>query len=58
MEGAPLTHDFGQRARVDDLVVGHSGKLVGGGIADTVARGLNRMHLYRCQFCQNIGHFF
>jgi sulfate/thiosulfate transport system permease protein len=28
------------------------------GIADTVARGLNRMHLYRCQFCQNIGHFF
>jgi hypothetical protein len=56
VEGAPLAQDLGQRARVDDLVGGDAGELVGGDVADAVARGLDGVHLDFGQLGQDVGH--
>jgi hypothetical protein len=58
VEGAPLADQFGIRARIDDLVGGHAGQLVGGGVADAVAGGLDGVHFHAGQFVQDIGRFF
>src|SRR3546814_3100900 len=42
MEGRPLPDDLAPQARVLDLVMGGAGELVGGGVADGVAAGLDR----------------
>jgi hypothetical protein len=54
VEGAPLTQHFGVRARIDDLVECDAGEFVGRDIADAIARGLDRMHLDRCQVQQDV----
>ena len=41
----PLAQDLGDRTRIDDLVGRGAGELVGGDVADAVARGLDGMHL-------------
>ncbi len=56
MESGPLTNDLAPRTRIDQLICGNAGKLVGGGVADTVAAGLNGMHLHFSQVGQNVRH--
>eukprot|EP01022_Parablepharisma_sp_SALTPOND_P026560 TRINITY_DN643_c0_g3_i1.p1 TRINITY_DN643_c0_g3~~TRINITY_DN643_c0_g3_i1.p1 ORF type:complete len:1321 (+),score=447.37 TRINITY_DN643_c0_g3_i1:3726-7688(+) len=58
VEGAPLADQFGIGTRIDDLVGGHASELVGGGVADAVARGLDGVHLDAGQFFQDLGGFF
>ena len=58
VEGAPLANDLGKRARIDDLVRRHAGELVGRGIADAVARGLDRVHFHRSQVGQDVRGLF
>ena len=45
MQRRPLPQDLGVGARVGDLVVGDAGEMIGGDVADAVARGLDRVHL-------------
>ncbi len=56
VEGAPLAQDLAQRARVENLVGSDAGKLVGGDVADAVARSLDGMHLDLGQFGQHFRH--
>ena len=49
MEARPLAQDFRDRPRIDDLVGRGAGELVGRDVADAVARGLDRVHLDRCE---------
>jgi dissimilatory sulfite reductase (desulfoviridin) alpha/beta subunit len=58
VEGAPLADDFAIRARVHQLVGGHAGKLVRGGVADAIARGLDGVHFHLGQLGQDVGHGF
>src|SRR5690606_19134804 len=58
VEGRPLANDFAVGARIFDLIGGDAGKLIGGGVADTVAAGLNRVHFNAGEFGENIRHFF
>ncbi len=58
VEGRPLTDDFAPRTRVNQLVSSNAGKLIGRGVADTVAAGLNGVHLDFGQVGQNIRHVF
>src|SRR5690606_24225138 len=58
MERGPLTDDFAPGTRIDDLVSRHTGELVRRGIADTVAAGLDGMHLDLGQLFQNVRHVF
>ena len=51
----PLPQQLGDRTRVDKLIRCHPGEGVGGYVADTVARGLDRVHLHRSQMVENIG---
>src|SRR5690606_28150823 len=44
--------------RIDDRIGGHSRELVGGGVADTVAAGLDGVHLHRGKFFPDIRHIF
>src|SRR5690606_15331221 len=50
--------DFAVGARVFNLVGSDAGKLIGSGVADTVAAGLNRVHFDGGQLRENIRHFF
>ena len=54
MNSGPLTDNFTPGAGVFDLVRGNAGKLIGGGVADTVAAGLNSVHLHAGEFGENI----
>ncbi|MNF79720.1 hypothetical protein D3C84_619430 [compost metagenome] len=58
VEGGPLADDLAPGARVDDFVVGHAGELVGGGVADAVAAGLDRVHLHGGQLGEDFRHVF
>src|SRR5690606_26795937 len=58
VERRPLPDDFAPGARIDQLIRSHTGELVGGGVADTVAAGLDGVHLDRCQLLQDIRHVF
>ncbi len=54
MEGTPLPDDFTQWTRVDDFVRRDAGELIAGHVTDTVARGLDGVHLYLGQTFQHI----
>ena len=54
MEGTPLADDFAPGAGIFPFVRGHTGKLIGGDVANTVAAGLNGVHLHRRKLLQNI----
>ncbi len=58
VEGGPLADDFAPGPRVDQLITSHAGELIGGGVADAVAAGLDGMHLHRGQFGENLGYVF
>jgi len=58
VEGGPLADDFAPGARVDDFIRSHTGELVGGGVAQAVAAGLDRVHLHGGQFGENIRDVF
>src|SRR5690554_4641520 len=58
MERGPLADDLAPGARIDDLVSRNTGELVRRGIADTVAAGLDGVHLDLGQLFQNVGHVF
>ncbi len=58
MEGRPLANQLGPYQRIDDFVGRNTGKLIRGGVADTIAAGLNRMQLHRCQFGEDVGKVF
>ena len=56
--GGPLPNDFAVRTGIIDLVLGDTGHVVGGDIADAITAGLNRVHLHRGQVLENVGNFF
>ncbi len=58
MEGGPLADDLAPGARINQLICGDAGKLVGRGVADTVTAGLNGVHLDFGQVGQNVRHIF
>jgi hypothetical protein len=41
-----------------ELVLGNAGELVGGGVANAVAAGLDGVHLHGCQFAKDIRYVF
>ena len=55
MQGRPLTNDFTVRARVRDLVRCDAGEMITRRVADAVAAGLDRMHLYAREVGKDIG---
>ncbi len=46
MERGPLPQDLRERARINDLVGRHAREMVGGDVANAVARRLDRVHLH------------
>ena len=54
MNGRPLANNFTPGAGIFNLVTGNTGKLVCGGVANTVTAGLDCVHLHRGQFRQDI----
>ena len=50
----PLAQDFGIGARIDDLVGGRTGEMVGGDVADAVARGLDGVHLDLSEMIEDV----
>ena len=58
MEGGPLADDLAGDARILDLVGGGAGILIGGGVADAVAAGLDGVHLDFRQVLQDVGDVF
>ncbi|MCY1511557.1 hypothetical protein D9M68_459850 [compost metagenome] len=58
VEGGPLADDLAPGARVDDFVTGDAGELVGGGVADAVAAGLDGVHLHGGQLGEDFRHVF
>src|SRR5574343_524763 len=56
VEGRPLTHDLGERARVDDFIGRYTGELVGGDVAQAVAGGLDGVHVDFGQLGQDLGY--
>ena len=55
VQGRPLADDLAVDARVLDLVGGDAGVLVGGGVAEAVAAGLDGVHLDPRQLGQDVG---
>ncbi len=58
MEGGPLADDFAPGPRVDQLITSHASELVGGGVADAVAAGLDGVHLHGGQLGEDLGYVF
>ena len=56
MQGRPLPDDLAVGTGVFKFIGRHTGILVGGSVANTIATGLDGMHLYRGQLGQDIGH--
>src|SRR6266581_401171 len=56
MERGPLADDFAPDERVHDLVPRDAGEMIGGDIAEGIARGLDRVHLHRRQFREDVGY--
>ena len=46
MERRPLPDDFAPDEGVDDLVLRYAGEMVGGDVAERIARSLDRVHLH------------
>ena len=58
VKGRPLAQDFAIRARVGQFVRCNASKLVGGDVADAVARRLDGVHFDACQLAENRRRFF
>ena len=56
VEGRPLTNQLTPGARIHFFIGSDAGELVGGGVADIVAAGLDRVHLHAGELCQHFGH--
>ncbi len=54
VDGRPLAQDFGIRPRIGDLVGRSTGEMVGGDVADAIARRLQRVHLDARKLGQDI----
>ena len=57
MQSRPLSNDFTIGAGILQFIRGDPCELVSGGIANTVAAGLNGMHLHRRQLGKDVGNF-
>ena len=55
VQGAPLAHDFCERARVGQLVRRNTSAFVTGDVADAVAAGLNAVHVDAGQQIHHVG---
>jgi hypothetical protein len=55
MDRRPLPQNLGIGTRIGDLISGCTGEMVGGDIADAIARCLDRVHLDFGQFLQDAG---
>src|SRR5665647_514016 len=58
VESAPLAQDFSHGAWVNHFIRSNARKLIGGDVADAVAGGLNRVHLYSGKLGQHFRHIF
>ncbi len=58
MQRRPLADDFAVRPRILDLVRCDTGEMIGRGVADAVAAGLDGMHLDGGEIGQHVGHVF
>src|SRR5882762_169225 len=56
MEGGPLADDFAPDERIHDFVARDTGEMVGGDIAEGIARRLDRVHLHRRQLREYVGY--
>ena len=56
MQRRPLPQDLGIGPGIGDLVGGSAGEMIGGDVADAVARGLDRMHLDAGQIGEDRRH--
>ena len=54
VKGRPLAQDLGPGTRVGNLVCGDAGEVIGGHIANAVARGLDGMQFVPCQFGEDV----
>ncbi len=57
MEAGPLAKQLGIGARVHDLVLRGTGKMVAADIADAVSAGLDSVHFVLCQIGQQVARF-
>jgi hypothetical protein len=55
VERGPLAQQFGIGARIDDFIGGGAGEVVGRGVADAVAAGLDRVQLDLGEIGEDIG---
>lgn len=58
VEGGPLADDFTPGAWIDDFICSDTGELVGGGVAQAVAAGLDRVHLHGGQLGEDVRDVF
>ncbi|MCY1540710.1 hypothetical protein D9M68_763650 [compost metagenome] len=58
VQRGPLADDLAPDQRIDEFVRRDAGEVVGGGVADAVAAGLDSVHLDRGQFGEDVGHVF
>ena len=56
MDRRPLAQDLGIGTRIGDLVGGSAGEMVGGDVADAVARCLDGVHLDAGEIGQDLRH--
>ena len=56
MERRPLPENLGIGARIDDLIGRGSGEMIGGDVADAVARRLDGVHLDAGEILKNVGN--
>ena len=57
IERGPLANDFTPGARIFNFLRVHTGEFIGGDVTDTVAAGLDGVHLHLGQLGKNVRHF-
>src|SRR6202790_4370550 len=57
MKGGPLTHEPAPRGGLLKFLRSHPRQVVGSGVADAIAAGLNTMHFHLREFGQDIRNF-
>ena len=57
VQRAPLADQLGVGPGIDDFVDGHTSQLVGGGVADAVAAGLDAVQVHAGQEVHHVGRF-
>ena len=55
MERGPLADDLAPHEGIDDLVLRDAGEMIGGDIAEGIARGLDRVHLHGGELGEDVG---